>query len=434
MRTDLKIGVVVGLLVATVAVIWIAVRTEPKETKPAAETPPPPATPIVTLRDSADVLPVQTPPAPATPPETPPVATTEPVAATPPPSDRITIDSLVVTPPAPPAAEHPAVTPPATPPVAPVEDISRQPRVTPDVPEVLQPDVREPARAAVAPAVADASAAGSTAPRTYVVASGDNGFWSVAKKMYGDGKYMDVIAKANPQIDPESLRPGQKLTIPPLPAPVSPAGGLGTPAAGASEVAALPGGQRTYVVKEGDAGFWGVSVAVYGHGKYYKTIEKANPGVKSDSLSVGTKLIVPPKPEEQPAIAAAAASAAAGAAAPLPSNYRTYTVADGDAGFWDVAVKMYNDGTLYPAIAKANPGVQTRNMKIGHKLRVPPIDEARKMVAGGAAEDRPAVPSGGVAPLRDEPAPVPVTPPLDRPVRPVTPVESSDGSRPDFGG
>ncbi|MCE5277760.1 MAG: LysM peptidoglycan-binding domain-containing protein [Planctomycetaceae bacterium] len=274
--------------------------------------------------------------------------------------------------------------------------------------------------------VAGAPSTDATTTRTYVVAAGDNGFWSVAKKMYGDGKHMDVVAKANPQVDPETLRPGQKLTIPPLPQKAAPAGGAAVIGAGLSEVAPLPGGQRVYVVKEGDAGFWGVSVAVYGHGKYYKTIEKANPGVNSDSLSVGTKLVVPPKPEEQPA-GAGVTGIAAGAAADttaVPANYRTYVVADGDAGFWDVAVKMYNDGTLYPAIAKANPGVQSRRMRIGHKLRIPPLEEARRTVAGGASvEDRPAVPSGEPAPIRD------VTPPD----RPATPRDSDDVSRPDFG-
>lgn len=53
--------------------------------------------------------------------------------------------------------------------------------------------------------------------RYYVVASADNGFWTAAKKVYGDGKYMYVIAEANPGLDPVLLQPGDKVYVPPLP-------------------------------------------------------------------------------------------------------------------------------------------------------------------------------------------------------------------------
>jgi nucleoid-associated protein YgaU len=69
--------------------------------------------------------------------------------------------------------------------------------------------------------------------RYYVMASADNGFWTAAKKAYGDGKYMYVIAQANPGLDPVLLQPGDKVYVPPLPpesqrrpaAPVSSGGG-----------------------------------------------------------------------------------------------------------------------------------------------------------------------------------------------------------------
>ena len=51
----------------------------------------------------------------------------------------------------------------------------------------------------------------------YVAQKDDLGFWSIAQKVYGDGKHWRLIADANPGVDVEKLRPGQKLKIPPLP-------------------------------------------------------------------------------------------------------------------------------------------------------------------------------------------------------------------------
>jgi len=51
----------------------------------------------------------------------------------------------------------------------------------------------------------------------YTVVDGDAGFWDVSKKSYGAGKYYDVIAKANPNVNSGRLRKGQKILVPPLP-------------------------------------------------------------------------------------------------------------------------------------------------------------------------------------------------------------------------
>ncbi|MFP4104447.1 MAG: right-handed parallel beta-helix repeat-containing protein [Phycisphaerae bacterium] len=52
--------------------------------------------------------------------------------------------------------------------------------------------------------------------RSYVIAEGDS-FWKIAKKVYGNGRYWPLIAKANPGVDPTKLQVGQTLTIPPKP-------------------------------------------------------------------------------------------------------------------------------------------------------------------------------------------------------------------------
>ena len=51
----------------------------------------------------------------------------------------------------------------------------------------------------------------------HVVQKSDvSGFWGIAKKLYGDARYWQVIAKANPSANSSSLRVGQKLLIPKL--------------------------------------------------------------------------------------------------------------------------------------------------------------------------------------------------------------------------
>ncbi len=60
------------------------------------------------------------------------------------------------------------------------------------------------------------TAAVSDDKKYYTVKKGDAGFWGISKKLYGSGKYSYLIRKANPKANPEMLRPGMKLVIPPL--------------------------------------------------------------------------------------------------------------------------------------------------------------------------------------------------------------------------
>jgi nucleoid-associated protein YgaU len=62
---------------------------------------------------------------------------------------------------------------------------------------------------------------GSTAGRTHTVTKGER-LWDLAAAEYGDGKYWGVIARANPDIDPDRLLVGQKLKIPPKSVVVKP--------------------------------------------------------------------------------------------------------------------------------------------------------------------------------------------------------------------
>lgn len=49
---------------------------------------------------------------------------------------------------------------------------------------------------------------------TYTIAKDDT-FWSIAERVYGDGKHWTKIQQANPGVDINSLKVGQVIKIPP---------------------------------------------------------------------------------------------------------------------------------------------------------------------------------------------------------------------------
>lgn len=210
-------------------------------------------------------------------------------------------------------------------------------------------------------------------PRTYVVVEGDNGFWGIAHKVYGDGKWFTLIAKANPDLKPEALRPGQKVTIPPL--PVEDAGG---DLRGGQALEGAATGSTTYKVQDGDLGFWGIAEKVYGSGKYFHLIEKANPGVDPTVLRPGQVLVIPPKPTPDIATAGTGGPTTAGGTETV-GDQRLYTVQAGDNGFWGIAKKIYGRGHLWPAIKQANPDVDPLRLQPGQKLVVPSVEEAERI-------------------------------------------------------
>jgi nucleoid-associated protein YgaU len=187
--------------------------------------------------------------------------------------------------------------------------------------------------------------------------------------VYGHGRYHDVIREANRDVDPTTLRAGQTLTIPPLPERRAP--GAGNGATGGTTV--TPGtGERVYTVAEGDAGFWGIAQNVYGNGKYWPLIQRANRDVEPTALQPGQQLIIPPLPED------AGTRNATRSGPPRPTGAAgpgKYVVQPGDAGFWGIAQNVYGNGNLYPALERANPDVNPRSLRVGQVINVPPASE-----------------------------------------------------------
>jgi nucleoid-associated protein YgaU len=200
----------------------------------------------------------------------------------------------------------------------------------------------------------------------YTVTTDDTtGFWGIAEKNYGSGKYWPLIRDANPNANTRALRAGQKLNIPPLPVQQTTV----TAPAGPALSAGTTSDERTYTVQADDsAGYWGISKKVYNNqGKYYLLIQRANPGVDPLKLNAGDTLVIPALPTEQPA------STTTGTLPAVPTGAGTYTVTDDDTtGFWGIAEKQYGHGKFYYLIEQANRDVDTANLRAGQVLVIPP--------------------------------------------------------------
>ncbi|MGB2824592.1 MAG: LysM peptidoglycan-binding domain-containing protein, partial [Phycisphaerae bacterium] len=229
----------------------------------------------------------------------------------------------------------------------------------------------------VEPGMTGAAAAGE---QTYTVKEGDAGFWAIAAKVYGDGRLWTLIAKANPGADSNRLPPGKRLRIPPR--PVTRPNETGSEGAGGLIV--TPDGGKQYVVKKGDAGFWGIAQVVYGNGKHWTLIAKANPSFNSTGLKAGDRLIIPPRP-----------TAVTTPVAPVPTiipgpGEKVYVVQKSDsAGFWGIAKKVYGDGLYWQVIAKANPSADSSSLKEGQKLIIPGLTDDMRRAMSRPAVTRP---------------------------------------------
>jgi nucleoid-associated protein YgaU len=124
----------------------------------------------------------------------------------------------------------------------------------------------------------------ASAEKTYTIKPGDS-LWIIAKEQYGDGSKHDLIAKANPSLNPNNLKVGSKIVIPPLPSSGTP-GDSGTVVTHPGETSG-----ETYTVKAGDT-LWTIAQSHYGNGVKAKLIEQANPGIKG-TLHIGQKITLP---------------------------------------------------------------------------------------------------------------------------------------------
>ena len=132
-----------------------------------------------------------------------------------------------------------------------------------------------------------------TAPATpvagttqYTIKSGDT-LEGIARAQMGDGQKWQLIAAANPGLDPKALKIGQKITI-----PASATTASKDTAAGSSTAA-----PNTYTVQKGDT-LIELSRKFYGNDAEWKRILEANATtLKGDAKAIapGMKLVIPAK-------------------------------------------------------------------------------------------------------------------------------------------
>jgi len=258
------------------------------------------------------------------------------------------------------------------------------------------PTANRPARGTIALGVSTRHTS-----RTYTVRAGDNGFWAISRRpeVYGAGRYEYLIRKANPGVNTRRLRPGMTLVVPPLPAQPT------SVVLAATRTDAPPpraAGSTVHVVREGDD-YWTLAAKYLGNGSRFELIRRANPGVNPDALQIGQKITIPK---------ASVAGAATIAKRPAPpaivagSGQTVHTIASGDV-LSTIARARYGNGNLWPAIVKANPGLDPDKLKVGRKIVLPSKAEAERQagivrrantaVLGGSARAS-VSPSGGYVP------------------------------------
>lgn len=144
--------------------------------------------------------------------------------------------------------------------------------------------IKLPAASGAATTAAE-SPTGATGGRTHTVAKGET-LADISKKYFGTAKRWKEFVSANPGVNPEGLKIGQKLVIPES---AKAGGGAG---AGAEAVSATP--EAEYTVKAGDTPN-SIAQAQLGGKDAVQKLLAANPGLNPKALRIGQKLKIPGK-------------------------------------------------------------------------------------------------------------------------------------------
>jgi nucleoid-associated protein YgaU len=143
---------------------------------------------------------------------------------------------------------------------------------------------------------APAAAPAKESSRTHTIAAGET-FVSIARAVYGDGKYFKAIEDANPNVDPGKLKPGMTVHLPPA-SQVKEARKSAKASGGSSSGSSLSADGRTYTVQKNDS-LYRIAKKVYGTGTKSDDLYAANKqtiGPDSTRLKVGMVLTLPEAP------------------------------------------------------------------------------------------------------------------------------------------
>ncbi len=119
---------------------------------------------------------------------------------------------------------------------------------------------------------------------------------TIAKRLYGNSRHWQAIAKANPGVDPQRMRVGQKLLVPKDPGNIQ---GVVVDDSGAGEPPRATESERIeHVVQKNDS-LWKIAAAFYGDGTKWTIIRDANRDLVGDEgqrLRPGMTLTIPAAP------------------------------------------------------------------------------------------------------------------------------------------
>lgn len=158
------------------------------------------------------------------------------------------------------------------------------------------PDIAKPVQV-------DAPTTATPGARTHKIARGET-FASISKAVYGDARYYDQIAQANPKVNPNRLRPGTVINLPDAAEVKSSSKSVAKPAAGttsdASKKPAAPAvdAQKEYRVVAGDS-LYKISMHLYGSGEeadHLYEMNKDKIGPDRGKLKLGAILKIPSPP------------------------------------------------------------------------------------------------------------------------------------------
>lgn len=228
----------------------------------------------------------------------------------------------------------------------------------------------------VAPVAATGTDTTGADAGTYVVKKGDS-YYKIAKKELGDASRYKELEKLN-GVAAEDLHEGQKIK---LPAKSSTGHDVGTIPMPGPEAAT---GGRTHTVASGEY-LSDISKKYYGSTKHWQEIVAANPGLTPEHLKVGQKLVIPEL---------AGKSTAVGPTVDVAAATDEWIVKKGDT-FEVIAAKTLGDKSKWKKIQEVNPGVDSGNLKIGQKIKLP---------AGAKGSEAVPIPKP-IAPLNSFPAP-----------------------------
>lgn len=119
---------------------------------------------------------------------------------------------------------------------------------------------------------------------------------------------------------------------------------------------------RTYKIRAGDT-LASIAIMHYADASKWRLIARANPTVNPRQLRIGQTVTLPPADQQE----------ASGEDAPGNRVLAAHVVKEGDS-LYSLAKRYYGDGTRWPAIREANPGLKgasLHQLKLGSKLIIP---------------------------------------------------------------